>query len=338
MRYPEFLKDNGTIGFVAPSFGCVGEPYESAFNSALKKFNEMGYKTVLGPNCRLAEGIGISNTPEKCGKELNEAYTSAESDILISCGGGELMCEDIPYFDFEAIKNASPKWYIGYSDNTNFTFLSATIADTAAIYGPCAGAFGMRKWHPSIEDSFSLLRGEKLKFSTYDGWELTSLKDEDPLAPYNITEKTELYCELPETAFKGRLIGGCMDCLGVLLGTRFDKVKDFTQKYADDGFIWFLEACDLNVLSIRRQLWQMREAGWFENVKGFLIGRPLHYDEPIMGLDRHEAVASILKEFNVPIIMDIDLGHLPPMMPMITGALAEVNYKNNNLSISYTLQ
>ena len=27
MRYPEFLSEGGTIGFVAPSFGCATEPY-----------------------------------------------------------------------------------------------------------------------------------------------------------------------------------------------------------------------------------------------------------------------------------------------------------------------
>ena len=31
MRFPEFLKEHGTIGFVAPSFGCATEPYYTAF-------------------------------------------------------------------------------------------------------------------------------------------------------------------------------------------------------------------------------------------------------------------------------------------------------------------
>lgn len=38
---------------------------------------------------------------------------------------------------------------------------------------------------------------------------------------------------------QGRLLGGCMDCLVNLLGTEFDKVKEFTEKYQDDGIIWF---------------------------------------------------------------------------------------------------
>ena len=76
MRYPKFLPKNGTIGFVAPSFGCATEPYYTAFLNTQKKFQAMGYGLDLGPNCYVAKGIGISNTPELCGKELTEYYCS----------------------------------------------------------------------------------------------------------------------------------------------------------------------------------------------------------------------------------------------------------------------
>ncbi len=148
MRYPEFLKENGTIGFVAPSFGAATEPFRSAFDNALKKFHALGYRTKLGPNCYASDGVGISSTPENCGKEINEAVTSPDSDVLISCGGGELMCEILDFVDFDRIAQASPKWYMGYSDNTNLTFLLPTLCDTAAIYGPCAGTFGMEPMAP----------------------------------------------------------------------------------------------------------------------------------------------------------------------------------------------
>ena len=64
MRYPKFLPEKGTIGFVAPSFGCATEPYYTAFLNAQKKFQKMGYGLDLGPNCYEAKGIGISNTPQ----------------------------------------------------------------------------------------------------------------------------------------------------------------------------------------------------------------------------------------------------------------------------------
>ena len=357
MRYPEFLKENGTIGFVAPAFGCAIEPYHTAFKHALHQWEENGYHTDLGPNCFASNGIGISNTPELCGQELNDWYCAKENDVLISCGGGELMCEVVPYMDFERMKQAEPKWYMGYSDNTHFTFLSATILDTAAIYGPCSAAFGMEPWHPAICDAWDLLTGKKDTFHGYDLWEKESLKDaENPLLPYNVTEpcKIKTYickdgkavlrgnaCEdlAPATLeLEGRLIGGCLDILQAYPGTPYDKVKEFNERYKEDGIIWFLEACELNVMSIRRVLWHLKQAGWFENLKGFLIGRPLCFGEEAFGIDQYRAVTDLLTEYNVPIIMDLDIGHLAPMMPMVCGGTAKVKINGNDVTIQYTFK
>ena len=338
MKYPDFLGENGVIGFVAPSFGCATEPYKTAFTNALNKFKDMGFGVDLGPNCFVDLGIGISNTPQACAEELNSSYCSGKNDILISCGGGELMCEVIPYMDFERLKRAKPKWYMGYSDNTNFTFLATTICDTAAIYGPCAAAFGMEPWHESLEDALELLRGNKTTFHNYAMWEKESLKDEEhPLAAYHVTETTNII-NVPQgrIEMEGRLIGGCMDCLVNIVGTEFDHVKEFIGKYKEDGFIWFLEACELNVMSIRRAIWQLKHAGWFESVKGFLIGRPLCFGEEMFGIDQYRAVTDLLKEYEVPIVMDMDIGHLAPMMPMVCGATAKVISENNNVTVQYT--
>lgn len=50
------------------------------------------------------------------------------------------MCEILPYIDFEKIRNSEPKWFLGYSDNTNLIFLLATLCDTAAIYRTMCGS------------------------------------------------------------------------------------------------------------------------------------------------------------------------------------------------------
>lgn len=342
MRYPKSITKAGSIGFLAPSFGCNIEPYKSAFNNALEKFQRMGYQVKLGPNCYAGEGVGISNIPEKCGVEVNEMFRSPETDVLMSCGGGELMCEVLPYVDFSQIAENEPKWYMGYSDNTNLTYLLTTLTDTASIYAPCAPAFGMEPWHPSLDDAFGIMTGETKTVKTYGKWEKESLKDpENPLVPYNVTEDVQIRTYVGDelqhpdanVSFEGRLIGGCMDCLVNLLGTRFDKTTDFLDRYKEDGFVWFLEACDLNVFSIRRAMWQMEEAGWFNHVKGFLIGRPLN-GSTMFGLDAYEAVLAVAGKKNVPVIFDVDLGHLPPMMPIVCGSYGEIKVQNNDVQMS----
>ena len=344
MRYPKPLQKGGTIGFIAPSFGCAIEPYKTRFENALKLFSGMGYNTKLGPNCYADSGIGISNKPSLCGEELNAAMTDSSIDAIITCGGGELMCEVVPYIDFEKIKASEPKWYMGYSDNTNYTFLSTILADTAAVYGPCAPAFGREPWHESIGDAFDLITGEADGVHGYDLWEGADGEEEvDPLAPYNVTEKTE-YRYYPSdlsgqsVKMSGRLLGGCVDILTLHVGTKYDKVDEFLERYKEDGFIWFLECCDLNPLDARRSFWHMRAAGWFKYAKGFLIGRPLHIGEEMMGVDQYNAITDIIGELDIPIIMDLDIGHLPPMMPLISGAMADIDASGNSINVKYSFK
>ena len=321
MLYPRFLQPQDAIGFPAPSFGAATEPYFSAFSHALEKFQALGFGTLPGPNARKNAGIGISDTPPSCGAELTEMYCSPDTSALISVGGGELMCEILDYVDFDRIRAAAPKWYMGYSDNTNFTFLLPTLCDTAAIYGPCAGTFGMEPWHESVTDALDLLTGRNLVSHGYPFWESVKLRDESsPLAPYNPTEPTILkYHNFAEKAVSGRFIGGCTDCLVNLVGTVYDRVSDFTERYREDGIIWFLESCDLSVYDIRRAMWHMKHAGWFQNVRAFLIGRPLVMGQELLGLDQYAAVLDIVGDLGVPVILDADIGHLPPMMPLISG-------------------
>ncbi len=354
MRYPKHLPQGGTIGFLAPSFGCNIEPYRTGFGHALEKWREMGYRTILGPNCYAGKGIGISSTPESCAREVMEMFLSREPDCLISCGGGELMCEILPYVDFGKLAQAEPKWFMGYSDNTNLTYLLATLADTASVYGPCASSFGMEPWHDALWDALGILAGKSGAWMRnamgekephgavvrgYGQWEKESLKSpENPLAPYNLTEPLAIRSFVGkeeasgELRFRGRLLGGCLDCLVNLPGTRYDRTKEFVERYKEDGIIWFLEACELNVFAIRRGLWQLEESGWFEHVKGFLIGRPQN-GEPLMGLDAYGAVLEVAGRKDVPVVMDVDLGHLPPMMPIVVGSMADVAVKGNDIRI-----
>ncbi len=350
MKYPAFLKKNETIGYVAPSFGCAIEPYRAAFERSRHLFKKKMLGEQLGENCFKSDGIGISTSPEACAREFVEMYVDERNQALISCGGGELMCEILPYIDFESLYKADPKWFMGYSDNTNLTFLLTTALDIASIYGPCISSFAMDPWHPAIYDAYDILCGDPrvvhedengvrtISLHNYDGWEKESRKDEEhPYEPYNISELFMPFTYGGREA-SGRLIGGCIDCLNNIVGTKYDRVKHFIDKYDDDGILWFLESCDLNVMDLRRTLWHLRESGWFRNATGFLIGRPMHFDEPMFGLDRHDAVTGILGDMGVPIIMDLDIGHLPPMLPLICGSYAKASCKGRAFAIDMELR
>ncbi|MBR5741618.1 MAG: LD-carboxypeptidase [Firmicutes bacterium] len=354
MRYPEFLKSGGTIGLIAPSFGCTTDPYRDLCTEAIRRFEADGYRVVCGPNVREEKGIGKSNTPEACAAEIDDFFTSGKADVLISAGGGETMCEDLSFVDFDAIRNAPPKWFMGYSDNTNLVLTLPTLCDTAAVYGPCVSDFAQSPRHEAVDDAFRVLTGECLTARNYKTWEREKHPEgSDIYLPYNATEPNRFRIYEPdgngglavhfprpknaETRFSGRLIGGCLDILATLVGTRFDGVKDFLERYRDDGVIWFFEACELSPLDVRRCLWQLSEAGWFEGANGFLAGRPMRFGEEMIGMNMYNAVTGILGQYNVPVLMDLDIGHLPPMMPLVAGSFATVTAKTGALKIEMEL-
>ena len=352
MKYPRFLQNHGTIAFVAPSFGCASEPYKAGFLNAQKKWKQEGYQLKFGPNCYVEEGVGISNKPALCGEELTEYYCAPDSDCLISCGGGELMCEILDYVDFERIGRADPKWYMGYSDNTNME--------------------GYDMWEreslKSEENPFApyhLTEHSRIRYRLPDGGtNVESLRDKGkaPGTAYGQTKAKGTgdwtggpgHMEEGKTAasgsdvqteagvqiqMSGRLLGGCMDCLVNLLGTKYDKVSDFVEKYKGDGILWFLEACDLNLMGIRRAMWQMEHAGWFKNCSGFLIGRPLNgMGAEDFGIDHYQAVCEMLYQYQVPVLMDLDIGHLPPMMPLVCGSMAQVTSDGSRYTVEMKLE
>ena len=339
MRIPKNIRPGDTIGLVAPSFGATIEPYITRLQSAIERFEARGYHVVAAPSCYKDDGIGISTDPADAASDLTSFYLDPSIDALISVGGGELMNETITHLDFEALADAPPKWFMGYSDNTNFLHPMATIGNVAGIYGPCATGFG-KEWEATEEDAFALLEGTKSVFFGYDKYERPEDGDrrkEDPLSPYILTQKKELTTYPSSDAigsFTGTLLGGCLDVLANLAGTKFDRTKHLIEE--GEPIIWVLEACDLSVISIRRALWNLKMCGWFDTAAGFLIGRPLAaFSEEAFGVDRFGAVTSVLGDLGVPIILDADIGHISPMLPVIFGAEATVLAKGNTLSIAY---
>jgi muramoyltetrapeptide carboxypeptidase LdcA involved in peptidoglycan recycling len=364
---PESIKTGDTIGITAPSFGAATEPYSLLYPIALDNIRQRGYNIIEGSTVHKCDGLGISTDPKVCAKELVEFYKRDDIDAIISCGGGELMCETIANIDFEELKGYRPKWFLGYSDNTNFIFPLVTITGVQGIYGPCIGGFA-KVWEETEEDSFALLEGTKSSFDGYKRFvepekdetsaeesgnepadiEAPSQKvytDEELRAPYAYNADRELVnfdctdgravkAQDKELTAEGILLGGCLDILINLCGTRFDRVKDFKKENSD--IIWVFEACDMNPITIRRSLWNLREAGWLDGAKGFIIGRPeTAWKQEMMGVDQYNAVTDMLEGLGVPIIMDAEIGHMDPMLPIVIGARAKVRAKGNELNIKY---
>ena len=351
MRIPKSIKPGDTIGLVAPSFGAAIEPYITRLEAAIRTFEKRGYQVVAADSCYKSDGLGISTSPASAARDVCDFYLDASIDALISVGGGELMNETISCIDFERLKAAPAKWFMGYSDNTNMIVPMAALSDVAGIYAPCASGFG-KPWEDTENDAFALLEGTKNVITGYPYFEHPDVGDairkSQPLARYQLTEEKVLTSfvsdgtalvkagDADDIEMSGTLMGGCLDVLVNLSGTEYDGIHQFNKSHKK--VIWILEACDLNPMAIRRSVWSLLHQGWFENAAGFLIGRPMAaFRQTMMGVDTYNAVTDIVAELGVPVIMDADIGHVSPMMPLVIGADANVCVRGNHIEIRMNL-
>jgi len=75
-------------------------------------------------------------------------------------------------------------------------------------------------------------------------------------------------------------------------------------------------------VNICRYLHSLRLAGWFDRAAAVLVGRTNAPDHP--DLTQRGAVLDALGRLDLPIVWDLEIGHVPPHLPLINGALTRV--------------
>lgn len=331
MIYPEFLKQNDTIAIATPSDGNRKETDFNRLNNGIKKLEERGFRIMEGPLVRRSEK-GRSSDGMARAEELEMLIGNKEVKWIIGAKGGDFLVEMLSHFDFETIVK-HPLWYQGYSDNTGLTFTITTLCNIATVYGNNFNDFGMGEWHSSLENNLKLLTGGDIMIqNSYALYEKGYYDQVTGLEGYVLTEPVLLKQITGKEGepVKGRMLGGCMDVLLNLAGTRFDRTKDFLERYKEDGILWYLESFALNSDSLIRGLWQLKEAGWFQYAKGFIFGRPAMYEENY-GITYEEAVGRVLE--GVPIIVGADIGHKAPSMTVINGSIGTFVCKDGKGSL-----
>ncbi len=336
--FPKSLKIGDTIGITALSSGKTDEEDSIILENATKKFNNEGFKVIETPNVRTNQKL-VSSSPKERSKEFFDLWLDSNVSYILSFGG-EFLMEVLPYIDAGKLMSVAPKWVQGYSDVSLFNFYLTTNYNIATIHSYSFSAYGKNEYDEStklvydfVMDSENMLTKSFIQNSygmyASNSHSLPGAEVEIP----KVTERVQ-YKNLMDVStdmnqkvcFSGRLIGGCIDVLKVIVGTSFDNTKNFC-KSMDEGAIWYLENCEMSVADLKRALWQMKSAGWFENANGFIIGRTSS-KESIYDFTYEDALKDVLSKLNVPAIYDVDFGHTFPQWTLINGAMAEFSYSS----------
>lgn len=151
------------------------------------------------------------------------------------------------------------------------------------------------------------------------------------------------YSEVKDLLVKGRLIGGCSDCILNLIGTEYDGTSEFIDRYGDDGIIWYFDPYMTDAPGLYRLMLQMKYCGYFKNTKAIIFGR-IMFKEDSTDADFIRMITKCFTDYDagggyrIPIIWNADIGHVKPAMTLINGAMAELKCSLGNASLKMIIQ
>ncbi|MBR0462052.1 MAG: LD-carboxypeptidase [Erysipelotrichaceae bacterium] len=326
MIFPDFLKKGDTIGICALSAG-IGKKLDEYLESvaALKK---EGYKILETESVRNEDER--ANTALKRAEELDELVNNDEVKMIICAAGGDSQFETVPYIDYGSIRQ-HPKWIMGMSDPTNLLFPVTTMLDIATIYGFNGSSYTLEK-DAELINNLKIIRGNLIKQKAYDQYiDFLDLVKEE----YNYKDVS--WKGAKPLNVSGRCIGGCLDCIEKLIGTEFDYVSDFIERYKNDGIVWYFDNFATDAYNTYLSLLEMKNAGYFRHCKAVLFGRvaiPATSGSELIS-DYEEAYRLALED--IPYVSEMDIGHTKPRITMINGAIIHVKYEGEKGEIRFDL-
>lgn len=336
MRYPESLKIGDTIGICAPSKGAADPEKLEALEKAINQLKNMGYNVIETASVRKDEK-GRSAPAKVRAKEFMELWENQEVKLIIYAGGGDFLMEMLDYLDFNKLKNSTPKWTQGFSDITHLSFLLNTICDMPSMYCENVKDYAMTPLYRNLTDCLKIESGEEILQNSFEKYQEQIEDNED--GTYHLTKevKWENITGQEKIEIEGRAIGGCLDCVDTLIGTEFDKVKEYIEKYKDDGILWFLECYEMNTPLLQRILWKMKHAGYFKYCKGIIFGRPLMMREDYE-VTETQAILDAIGDLRLPIITGADIGHVALQLAITQGAILKITSENGKGTVKTYLK
>ena len=317
MITPKYLNKGDTIGTTACSCGVLEKI--DKYEKSNKNIKSLGFDILETPNVRTS-GV-VSSDPVTRAKELESLYKDSNVKAIAITSGGDFLIDMLDKVNYDVIKN-NIKWLCGSSDPTSLLYTVTTNLDIATIYSPCnMSGFSSDNLHESYLNYFEILKGNLVKQNRYPFYE----SDDDIFDKEN--KWININGDVDET---GTLIGGCIESLKDVIGTRFDKTNSFLEKYKDT--IWYFDVFSMQPEDLYRTLIQFKMAGWFRYTKAIIIGK-VRFPSSFLNLSYEEMIKKALP--NMKVIYNFDVGHVKPSMTMINGFKVRVISNDNEGSLEY---
>lgn len=351
---PKKINSGDTVATVSLSWGGPGEIFSRYLQGKEQIESTFNIKVIEAPNS-LKSNDYLYNNPKARLDDLLWAFENPEAKAIFTTIGGSdsirlasLMNES----HYEIIKrNAKP--FIGMSDSTVQHFICMK-AGIRSFYGPSV-MFGLAEncgIHEYTKNSFM-----KTLFSSEVIGDIDAKNNGVILKKYNWGEEDSIIRPREQNSpwrfiqgngiKSGRLIGGCIDVIfTMLVGTEL-----FPDKENFNGSILFIETTDAYKSADYLAYWlrNLGTQGILDKLNGILYSKPgielttkgNHYRDDInnyysISSKHDQEIIKVCKEFgasNLPIVTNMDFGHIVPQMIIPYGALAHIDCDSQRISI-----
>lgn len=339
IRFPAPLAPGDLIAVTSPSCG-VPAALQARVDVAVAGLRARGFRVVVG-SC-MDGSAHVSAPAADRARELTAFLTDPAVRAVVPPWGGDTAIDLLPLLDWDAIDAAEPTWLVGLSDiSTLMTPLTlrtgvATLHGTNLMETPYDVPDGLLGWvdvagHGPGE-SFTQTPPGRFRAEGWDDYE------HDPGVSTMTLDATGTWTRLDggtgDLDVTGRLVGGCIDTLSDVVGSPYGDVPAFARAHAPEGLLVYVEAADEDALTVCRRLHGMRLAGFFDDANAVLVGRTRAPDAPTM--TQHDAVVDALGSLGVPIVADVECGHVQPFMLLVNGALGRLRWVGDERTLAQT--
>jgi muramoyltetrapeptide carboxypeptidase len=297
--FPEALKQGSKIAVISPA-GAV-EP--SQLEQGIAMIKRRGYEPVLGEHLYacFSKGYNYAGTEQERIQDINWALNDEEISAIWASRGGYGCQHLIKHLKLDNFKK-SPKWYIGYSDNT--VVQSYLLKKGfASIHGQTIKTSSFGVTEESYDLIFDILEGTKPEY-TFTSHQL------------NKTGTVE-----------GQLIGGNLALIYALLGTKYSfKLKNR---------ILFIEDIGESFYALDRMIMSLELAGVFNKISGLIVGGMTNMGDEKENIQYKESfddlayglISERIAKYDFPVLFAFPNGHIKDNRPLIIGGNIKMNIK-----------
>ncbi len=297
MIIPPFLKAGDTVALV-----CTARKFSKEdAQPAIELLESWGLKAKLGHTIGL-DNCQLGGTDKERATDF-QAQLDDENVKAIWCArGGYGTVRIIDSLDFSNFKK-HPKWIMGFSDVT-VLHSQLNLERMASLHSIMP--FTVPNAPEEVKETLrKALFGDAISYTI-------------PSKSFDVKGK----------AF-GELVGGNISILYSLLGSK--SAIDTKDK------ILFIEDLDEYLYHIDRMLYNLKRNGYFENVRGIIVGSmtDMHDNEIPFGQNEVQIITEIAKDFSIPIAFQFPAGHQSDNRTLILGKQVDFEVNDKEVKLQF---